>query len=718
VLLLLLLFPLLARPGAAAANVAPPGSHDRPRVALVLSGGGARGLAQIGVLRALEEEGIPIDGIAATSMGAVIGGLYAAGITADSLTRLAERGEFFDTPGDWEDLTAFQKWMVPPRTAGLYFAGWEYRLPRSLIGDYGVNWLLLEHAIPAGLSARGDFDRLPIPFRTQALDLYSGEVITLRGGDLARAIRSSMSIPVAFPPIPTHAPRRLYIDPGTINNLPIHLARELGCDRIIAVNCIGPWEDRIVGEAPPLVAGALLRILSQRVDSLAIGGWDVWIQPDLGRTGMLDFDRNLELVELGYQAARGQMDRIRALFPPGVLPAPNCRPTARDLERQLGPLRVAWVRLGERTSSYNWVPKRELRLEPGDLFTRQALDRGLRRLYGTQHYESVWPELSLADSGQVGIRLELEERASTYLSVRLLYDNTRQANVNVEVQRDNLLRVGETIYASASVGSFRKGAEAGVRSSHLRGVPFGLDLHLGTFEDRYQQSGREPYRHRQDAVEAGTSMGLGSARLLRAGVRYERVLGTGAADVADWSEHNLRATADYVEDTTDERELPTRGRRIAVRYGVDLDDWPEQPVQHIAGRVEGSVSAGPVSFTAGARGAGVSGRSPAFSDWSRLDLTRATTGRFESGLYAPSVGTALAVLALRPVSTLAFWTQGQIGVRGATFEQARRSRPARGLETGLLQRTPLGPIFLGAAFERGRSAHLFIQFGHDADRLP
>jgi hypothetical protein len=130
------------------------------------------------------------------------------------------------------------------------------------------------------------------------------------------------------------------------------------------------------------------------------------------------------------------------------------------------------------------------------------------------------------------------------------------------------------------------------------------------------------------------------------------------------------------------------------------------------------VPLGAASVTLAGRVAASSRASLPFRHRNRLDLTRATWGRFEPGLYSPVAGEAAAILALRPLANLSFWVRGVIGVRGPTVRKARREGEDQGMEVGLLQRTPLGPIHLGTAFERGRGASLFVQVGHDLARLP
>lgn len=693
-------------------------SPRRPRIGLVLSGGGARGLAEIGVLKALEEAGIPIDCIAGASMGAVVGGLYAAGVPADSLEKLAARPEMLRPPNSFADLTVYQKRCLRPRSFGLYFYGWEYRLPRSLYNDFNINWTLVEHAAAASLESGGDFDKLPIPFRTLALDLDSGDLIDFRSGDLARAIRSSMSVPVAFPPIPMRDPNRLLVDPGPRENLPIRLAREMGAERIIAVDCTVRWDKReVTGEASQ-VALQWVRVLSARVDSLHIKDWDVWIAPRVRKEGLVSFDHPEEDIKAGYQAAWSQMDRIRALFPPGTLPVRTRRCTVRDLTRDLGPLRLASVHLRGRSGTYTWVPRMELRLKPGDPFTLDALGQGLRRLYNTGHYESIWPSLARADSNQIAVDLDLEERAPTYVSLGLLYDNGRKANVDLEVQRDNLLHVGETLQGSLFLGNYYDGAEAGIGSSHVRGVPFGFDLLLRADRLRYIQSAGPVFQRRSRLVELSTSLPGGRDGLLLAGARLEREIGTEAEGVQDWNALDRILFGTLLVDQTDERVLPTRGERIRLHYEARQGGSVAPVVQSFSSLLSFNLPAGPLSFGAKGEVAGLSGRNPAFRHWHRLDLTHATDGRFEKGLYSPDIARGSFTVSLRPAANLSLWTTGTAGMKTNAFQALRNARTARGLEGGLLQRTSVGPVMLGAALEKKRAPFLFVQIGYDVPDQP
>ena len=706
-------------PDSASAASADTARTARPRIGLALSGGGARGLAQVGILEVFEEEGIPIDAIAGSSMGAVVGGLYAAGNDADGLADIARDRDLFRSPNAWENLSAFQKWVTPPRAFGLYFRGWEYRLPRSLVSDVNVNRMLVEHATPANLFAKSDFDSLPIPFRTQALDLKSGEMVILRRGDLARAIRSSMAVAVAFPPIPSRNPERLFVDPGPVNNLPVELAREMGVDRVIAVNCAATWDEREVGTDASLVARDLLRVLSQRVDSTTIKGWDAWIQPDVAQASFMDWDQVETFIQAGSDGGAGLPAEDPGVFPARNAPGGPTRPGIADLQRRLGALRVGLGTVGGAAELLHVgaeagvspgaggpVLPRPARPGNAEALRDRALRSGLaHRHAGRQQSRRHQPRSRGA-------------RAWLCLDRVLYYNSRRGRTLIVEVLRDNLLRIGETFHASLFVGNFRDGAEAGIRSSHLRGVPLGLDLLLRSERLRYEQERDDSFRQQNRAIQLGTSLAVGADRLLLAGVRYEHDEGEGSRDVADWSDHSTIVSLTWLEDDTDERELPARGRRLGLHYEAHLEDLPGRPPQRVIASAAGSVPRGPVSFTLGGRAAATSRAGLPFQHRNRLDLTRATWGRFEPGLYAPVTAEAGATAAVRPAENLSIWARGVVGLRGPTLRDLRRKSADPGMEIGLLQRTPLGPILLGSAFERGRGAFLFVQVGHDPVRLP
>ena len=247
-LLLACALPVAAFAQSAAPASAPLPAHadgSRPRIGLVLSGGGARGLAHVGVLKALEHAHVRIDAIAGTSMGAIVGGLYASGMTADELETELRRI-------DWDALFAprvARPYLSQRRkeedfeiATGLEFGVHDGQLsaPQGALSSRGLELLLRRLTLP--VRHVEDFDRLPIPFRAVATDMETGKPVILSHGDLAIALRSSMSVPGVF--APTEVDGRLLGDGGLVDNLPVDVARAMGVDIVIVANIGTPLSGR------------------------------------------------------------------------------------------------------------------------------------------------------------------------------------------------------------------------------------------------------------------------------------------------------------------------------------------------------------------------------------------------------------------------------------------------------------------------------------------
>ena len=290
----------------------------RPKIGLVLSGGAARGLAHIGVLKALEEQGIQIDAIAGTSMGAVIGGLYASGYKVDELEKLA-------LGIDWQQALS----DAPPRADVPFRRKQDDRdflvkqklsfrddgslgLPLGVI--QGQNLALLLESLLAHASDTRDFDKLPIPFRAVATDIASGEKVVFRKGHLPQVIRASMSIPAVFAPVEMDG--RLLVDGGMVDNIPLDVAREMGVDLAIVVDIGTPLRDRKQLNTVVDVLNQSITLMTRRNSEEQLANLhrdDILIQPPLAAFGVTDFGRTAEMIEAGYRATRALDARLATL---------------------------------------------------------------------------------------------------------------------------------------------------------------------------------------------------------------------------------------------------------------------------------------------------------------------------------------------------------------------------------------------------------------------
>lgn len=367
-----LLLALAAAP--AAAQECAPGP-----TALVLSGGGAKGLAHIGVLRSLDSLGIRPDLVVGTSMGAIIGAMYASGLTGrqiDSATRALPLTGLFESsrpraPAAWGGRLPLALWAQGDR---------GFALQAPAVDEAQANAILNAALLRGNLLARGNFDSLPIPFRAVATDLHAWRPEVLGRGDLAQAVRASIALPIIFSP--ERIDGRVLVDGGLTANVPIEAARRLGARRVIVVDVTERRGagDSLPGEAPLEVVDRLFGVLFEQ-PLAALGPGDLLIRPQVQEYANLDFapDRVSELVALGGAAARAALGGYACRPAPGVAPSRALPPLPRRLS-------------GLHTTRVEETPllQRLLGLSLEQELDEPALERAILGLRHSDLYRSVW----------------------------------------------------------------------------------------------------------------------------------------------------------------------------------------------------------------------------------------------------------------------------------------------------------------------------------------
>lgn len=390
-----------AQPEEASADT----EQSRLKIGLVLGGGGARGAAHIGVLKELERLRIPVDAIAGTSMGAIVGGLYATGMSTDELESLVGSLDWAaalsDSP-DREDMSFRRKQddREFPIKLELGVRGTDLVLPQGVVQGQKLDLLLRELTVRA--SHISDFDALPIPFRAIASDIMLGEAVVIESGDLAKAIRASMSVPGLF--APARIDGRLLVDGGLIGNLPVDVMRTMGVDVIIAVDVEFPLYSTEEELSSVLtISEQMLTILIRKetlrqIETLSPG--DFLIRPELGVYASTDFGNILEAIEPGQKAARVHEQRLAELS------ASNAEwdlyLSRRNLEPKDGE-RLAFVRVEHDGKLSSSVLESRLTVSPGDAIDVELLADNANRLYGLQLYEHVGYELQ-QENGETGVQ--------------------------------------------------------------------------------------------------------------------------------------------------------------------------------------------------------------------------------------------------------------------------------------------------------------------------
>ncbi|MBH3310708.1 patatin-like phospholipase family protein [Pseudomonas mosselii] len=361
----------------------------RPKIGLVLSGGAARGLAHIGVLKALEEQGVRIDAIAGTSMGAVVGGLYASGYSIAELENLA-------TTLDWQQALS----DAPPRKDVPFRRKQDDRdflvkqklsfrddgslgLPLGVI--QGQNLALLLESKLAHTADIRDFDKLPIPFRAVATDITSGEKVIFRRGHLPQVIRASMSIPAVFAPVELDG--RLLVDGGMTDNIPVDVVREMGVELAIVVDIGTPLRNRKQLATVVDVLNQSITLMTRRNSEEQLASLrreDILVQPPLSAFGVTDFGRARDMIDAGYRATRALDPRLAALRQPE---GDSNLAVARS-PKQRTPIITA-IRVENDSKVSDDVIRYYIRQPVGEPLDLGRLQTDMGTLYGLDYFDQV-----------------------------------------------------------------------------------------------------------------------------------------------------------------------------------------------------------------------------------------------------------------------------------------------------------------------------------------
>lgn len=382
------------------------GNDQRPRVGLVLGGGGARGAAHIGVLRELERLRVPVDAIAGTSMGAVIGGLYAAGMTPQELEELISNldwTEVFQDAPPREDLAYRRKQddVDFPVEFELGLNRGRLQLPKGLIQGQKLSPLLRE--LTLNVAHISDFDELPTPFRALASDIETGESVVLSQGDLTLAMRASMSAPGIFAPVVVDG--RMLVDGGLVGNVPIETIRGMDVDVIIAVDVAFPLYSREELDSAVGITGQVLTILIQKETERQIATLDeddILIRPQLGDFGSTNFADITAAVQPGAEATLTQASRLRSL---AIDEASYQRYQAGRKPSARQDFTVDFVRVDDNGPLSARVLQSRLSTKAGDTISPQTLADDVARLYGMDLYEHVGYRL-VREGEEVGVVFE------------------------------------------------------------------------------------------------------------------------------------------------------------------------------------------------------------------------------------------------------------------------------------------------------------------------
>ncbi|MEO0998037.1 MAG: patatin-like phospholipase family protein [Pseudomonadota bacterium] len=551
---------------------------ERPRIGLVLSGGGARGAAHVGVLQVLKELRVPVDAVAGTSMGAVIGGLYAAGLEPVELEHVIADIDWQDAFRDRtsRDSLSFRRRQDDTGFLikfDLGFNDGRLLLPKGIIQGQKLALILRELTLP--VSGIDDFDELATPFRAVAADLATGDAAILSRGDLVTAMRASMSVPGVFTPVEDDG--RLLVDGGLAKNLPIDVARAMGVDVVIAVDVGFPLRRVDELDSAVAIADQMLTILIRReADSQAatLSASDVLITPGIGDYSSTNFADVVSVIAPGAAATRAEAGRLAAL---ALSEREYTRFVAARAAKR-APLPVpAFVRVRGDSPLSSRVIGSRLSVQAGEALDPARVADDAQRIYGLELFEHV--DYSLVEQDrQLGLEYRTVARSwgPNYLRFGLSFEEdfegSSEFNVGARYTRTAVNRLGAEWRTDLVIGT-----APGLDSEFYQPLSFDLRYFVAPAVtanqrniDVFDAAGAFA-RYRLSEAGASLAFGreIGLASDLRIGLRRSTgnaLLRIGDAALPDIDFSEGAYFVQYRRDTFDDPEFPRSGSGIDILW--------------------------------------------------------------------------------------------------------------------------------------------------------
>jgi len=465
------------------------------RVGLVLSGGGAKGLAHVGVLKQLEANGIPIDYIVGNSMGAVVGAMYAAGYSPRDIEQIVLAPEFQNwASGKVLPDKTFNFLTSEPSPSSLRLglsidSTFKANISPNLVNDLNLNFALARLLAPAAAAAKYNFDNLFVPYRCLATEVFTRREVVQRSGLLADAVRNSMAYPLAFRPIRNLDGRYLF-DGAVLNNFPTNVMKQdFKPDIIIGVN-VG---DVALKKYPfkkddALLTSTLVFLGSSVADTNSVGKNGIYIQPRLGSLGAADFDKVRELIADGDTATQLKLAEIKQRISRRV-DTVELQRRRLAFQQSVPAPRFVKVEVQGLRPDQNEYASRFFRKE-GSTYSIDGLEEGYYRLASDDYFRNIYPRIRY-DEALKGYVLNVDAQRNNNIATELGFTlSTRPIeSLYLGIEFRYLRRLLYSAAANVSVGRFYNGAQGTFRLNAPGTLPFYIAPLVTYNQWDYQQTG-------------------------------------------------------------------------------------------------------------------------------------------------------------------------------------------------------------------------------------
>lgn len=699
-------------PAAPAVSPPPPPSPGRPRIGLVLGGGGAKGAAHVGVISVLDELRIPIDCVVGTSMGALVGGTFASGQNADELLESIHGIS-------WADAIAFkghrEKLPMRRKLAGVNYSNslqfgfrdGRFTTPRGFINSQNVEQTI--KSLVSRSLGESDFDRLPIPFRAVATDMQSGDLVVLSHGDLALAMRASMAVPGIFAPVEMDG--RILGDGGLTRNLPVDIARQTCADVVIAVAVPTPPPSAADLQSPLTMAARTIDVLigaNEKQQLATLGPQDVGIVVQMPGIGSASFDKVGAAIPLGRKAAEAHRAELtRYSLPPDEYAAWRAAHSLPDKRS----VRLADVRIeGLQRVGEDYV-RSYLALAAGDEVNQRRITKAMDRLFALDDFESVQYELR-GDPDRPTLAVHVREKVASPnilrfdLGLQAGTDGNTAFSLGGDYLRPWVNSLGAEVHGHLQFGRTSNGGLSiyqPLDDRHRWFVEPGL-YGSRSIEEIYEDGDsvtRYVFGSFYGYLDAGRVFGTRSE--LRLGLRYGAQAARQDIATRDFPEIDFEryggAALAFTYDNRDSAALETRGWLARLRYFRSVESLgAEQEYDRIEGLLTHAVPiGGDTLYLRAMGGASFGSRLPFYDDFvlgGPVSLPGLSTGELRGDSYW--LGTIAYARKIGDISSL-YGQSLYLGVILSAADMSARIDKVRAepIYSGAVVfggRTPLGPI--------------------------
>ena len=508
----------------------------RPKIGLVLSGGGAKGLAHIGVLKYLEKAGIRPDYITGTSMGSIIGGLYAIGYSADELDSIIRKINWSITLSDkvyLYDVEPLEKDNYERFILDFNLEKGGLKLPNGLVKGQNISELLSQ--LTWRVAGIKDFDDFPIPFRCVASDLITGRQHVFKSGDLMTALRSSMAIPSVFTPVQVDT--MFLVDGGVLNNFPVDVCREMGAEIIIGVN-VSSGDYPKIKDLNSIIKVLMTASMLGNTPAVikAVKNTDLLISPKLYPYTTGSFEDALKIIKKGEEAGEKYYPKIKALADSvnSLGPPPEIKKLTNPEKIVIKHITVHdLVKLSEKFVLNN------LQFKDGDTVTVKEVNKGLGDLIGTRFVDKATYKLNKEDDGYI-MDLYIKERNTFKMGFSLHYDNVFGVGLIANITARNILlnnsRTSFTVDISANPridADFYKSFGRKRRSAVVFNGNFEKTVWPIYLEDGHKYG---LFKFKQSGTGLGYAYSFNTRSLIYSGISWKKITlhsGTGINELFD-----------------------------------------------------------------------------------------------------------------------------------------------------------------------------------------